>query len=75
LSLAKVTFIKIAGKSTPFWTTRWCGSMLLHHRIVYNDVLLPAIFINVTLTRLKFKLPDDGSRPKLVGEILIQVLI
>jgi len=28
LSLAKVTFIKIIGKSTSLWTMRWYGSML-----------------------------------------------
>ena len=50
---------------------RWCNSMLPHHRVVQNGVLLPAIFINVTLARLKSKLPDDGRRPKHVGEILI----
>jgi hypothetical protein len=34
-------------------------------------VLLPIILINVTLARLKYKLPDDGRRPKHVGAILI----
>ena len=28
-------------------------------------------FINVTLARLKCKLPDDGRRPKHVGAVLI----
>jgi len=42
-----------------------------YHRIVHNDVLLPINFINVTLARLKCKLPDDGRRDKHVGEILI----
>jgi len=45
--------------------------MLPHHPIDHNDVLLPNIFINVTLTRLKCKLPDDGRRPKHVVAILI----
>jgi len=45
--------------------------MLPHHRIVHNDVLLPTIFINVPLARLKCKLRDDGRRPKHVGAILI----
>jgi hypothetical protein len=45
--------------------------MLPHHRIVHNDVILPTIFINVTLARLKCKLPDDGRRPKHVEAVLI----
>ena len=45
--------------------------MLPHHRIVHKDVLLPTIFINVTLASLKCKLPDDGRRPKQEGAILI----
>ena len=34
-------------------------------------VLLPTIFINVTLAMLKCKLPDDGRRPRNVGAVLI----
>jgi len=33
-------------------------------------MLLPTIFINVTLARLKCKLPDDGRRPKHVEAVL-----
>ena len=45
--------------------------MLPHHRIVHKDMFLPTIFIIMTLSRLKFKLPDDGRRPKHVAVILI----
>ena len=67
------TYIKIA--PTCFGLRPSSGSlqlsMLPHHPIVHNDVLLPTIFINVTLTRLKCKLPDDGRRPKHVVAILM----
>ena len=46
---------------------QWCGSMLPHHCIVYNDVFFPNILTIVTLARLKYELPDDGHRPKHVG--------
>jgi len=35
------------------------------------DVFLLTIFINVALASLKYKLPDDGRRPKHVGAISI----
>jgi len=38
-------------------------------------MFLPIIFINVTLARLKCKLPDDGRTPKHVRAVLIQVLM
>ena len=47
------------------------GEHAATHRVVHNDVLLPTTFTNVTLARLKCKLPDNGRRPKHVGEILI----
>ena len=31
---------------------------------VYNDVFLPTFLTIVTLARFKYKLPDDGHRPK-----------
>jgi len=34
----------------------------------HNDVFLPNIFNNLTLARPKYELPDDGHRPKHVGE-------
>jgi hypothetical protein len=37
----------------------------------YNNVLLPIILINVTLAKLKCKLPDDGHRLKHIGAILV----
>jgi len=42
-----------------------------HTTAVHNDVPLPTTFINVTLARLKFKLPGDSRRPKHVGTVLI----
>jgi len=41
--------------------------MLPHHCIVHNNVLLPNFLTIVTSARLKYKLPDDGHRPKHVG--------
>ena len=46
--------------------------MLLHvsvcdYSIVHNDVLLPKVLTIVTLVSFKYKLPDDGHRPKHVG--------
>jgi len=49
--------------------------MLPHHRTVHNDVPLPNTFINMTLARLKCKLPDDGRRAKHVGAVLISDLV
>ena len=40
------------------------AALLPRHRIVYNDVFLPNILVNVTLARPKHELPDDGHRPK-----------
>jgi len=53
---------------TPPWT--WYNT-LPHHRIAHKDVLLPTTFIIVTSARLKYKLPDDGRRPKHVAAVSI----
>jgi hypothetical protein len=55
----------------------WCGSMLcaVHCGVaacyVQSTVVCAVIFINVTLTRTKRKLPVDGRRPKHAGTVLI----
>jgi len=45
-----------------------CDLCVVHYRVRLRAT---QFFINVTLARLKFKLPDDGRRTKHVGEILI----
>ena len=40
-------------------------------KVTLIKVLLPTAFINVTLARLKCKLPDYGHKPKHVGAISI----
>ena len=41
--------------------------MLPHHCIVHNEVIYRKFLTIVTLASLKYKLPDDGHRPKHVG--------
>jgi len=43
------------------------AALLPHHCIVHNDVILPNFLTTVTLAGLKYKLPDDGHRPKPVA--------
>jgi len=71
LSPAKVTFIKWSLTVRRYGVRGGVAALLPHHRIVHNDLLLPTVLIKVTSARLKCKLPDDGSRPKHVGAILI----
>jgi hypothetical protein len=52
----------------------WCVCCLLCRVKLHNDVLLPIILINVALSRLICRLPDDGRRPKHVGAILIRLM-
>ena len=54
-SLAKVTFIKVVGKSTSLWT-RVCGGvaaccMLPHHCIVHNNVFLPTYLLTYSMVQ------------------------
>ena len=53
LDTIKVSLCTTHRAHTPPWT--WYN-MLPHHRVVHNDVLLPTVFINVTLATLKCKL-------------------
>jgi len=39
------------------------------------QLFIPTTFTNVTLARLKCKLPDDGRRPKHVGAVLKYISI
>jgi hypothetical protein len=46
---------------------QWCGSILSQVYIGVYTVCSAQLLTIVTLARFKYKLPDDGHRPKHVG--------
>ena len=68
LNLAKV---KTFGEITSLYIMRLCGSMLLHNRIINNDVISPNVLKKYKFSQVQCKLPDDGRRPKHVGAIFM----
>jgi len=64
LGLAKVTFVKNVQYGLCSGVTAYYSATPLH---VHNDLFLPNFLTIVSLARPKYKLPDDGHRPKHVG--------
>ena len=70
----KLQLLKMFGKNTSFWPHSGVAAcyVILHSKLPQHCVSITTYFYRkfltiVNLARLKYKLPDDGHRPKYVG--------
>ena len=49
--------------------------ILLHNRIINNDVISANVEHKYNFSQVQYNLPDDGRRPKHVGAIFMCILM
>jgi len=58
----------------PYRALLYCMFML-NHSVKLRRYFTECCYINITLSQVQYKVPDDGRRPKQVGAIFVCILM